>query len=605
MQRDHRQVATPLLRLTLGALLAGCAGRTAPPPPPPAPAPTAPAATASAPTASAPAAAAPRGVPPAAPAGTISAGELRGLLFAYSDDSMEGREAGEPGNFRATAWIARHLADIAGLQPGGTNGTWFVNVPLRVRRPDTTTTLAVDGTPLVRGTDYVPVAAVGSLLTFGQTFDATRGVAVVYGGRLADTAVSLSPAAIAGKLVVLDAPLGPGGRPDFQIWRHGSLARYTGAAAIAVASLDVSPPQIADYFARPQTRLADRESAPAAGLPFGLLITASTEARLLGASPASLAPGAAGRTVIGALRFLDSPTPAVARDVVAILPGSDPSLRGEYVAIGAHNDHLGFTHHPHDVDSLHAFNTAVWRLRALSPDVPPPSPEAIAAIHVNMDSVRLAHPGVRRDSVYKGADDDGSGTVSVLAMARAFATSPMKPRRSILFVWHTGEEKGLYGSEYFTDHPTVPRDSIVAQLNMDMVGRGDSADIKGGGPTYLELVGSRRLSTELGDLVETVNRDEPTPMTFDYTFDANGHPENIYCRSDHYEYARYGIPIVFFTTGLHQDYHQLSDEPQYIDYDHMALVDRLVHDIAVTVANLDHRVRVDHPIPGPKAPCRQ
>ena len=125
----------------------------------------------------------------------------------------------------------------------------------------------------------------------------------------------------------------------------------------------------------------------------------------------------------------------------------------------------------------------------------------------------------------------------------------------------------------------MPRDSIVAQLNMDMVGRGDAGDLKGGGPDYLQLVGSRRLSTELGDLVESVNAHEPQPFTFDYQFDANGHPERIYCRSDHYEYARYGIPIVFFTTGLHQDYHQVTDEPQYIDYDHMARVDRLVHDV--------------------------
>ena len=151
----------------------------------------------------------------------------------------------------------------------------------------------------------------------------------------------------------------------------------------------------------------------------------------------------------------------------------------------------------------------------------------------------------------------------------------------------------------------MTRDSIVAQLNMDMVGRGDSADIKGGGPNYVELVGSRRLSTELGDLVEAVNQAEPTPLVFDYTFDANGHPENIYCRSDHYEYARYGIPIVFFTTGLHQDYHQLTDEPQYIDYAHMARVDHLVYDVAWKVANLDHRLVVDKPKPDPKAPCKQ
>ena len=141
----------------------------------------------------------------------------------------------------------------------------------------------------------------------------------------------------------------------------------------------------------------------------------------------------------------------------------------------------------------------------------------------------------------------------------------------MLFVWHTGEEKGLLGSRYFTDHPTVPRDSIVAQINIDMVGRGGAyGSATPGAERYLQLVGSRRLSTELGDLVETVNKTRATPFTFDYTFDANGHPDNIYCRSDHSNYARYGIPVVFFTTGLHGDYHQVTDEPQYIDYAHMA-----------------------------------
>jgi hypothetical protein len=140
---------------------------------------------------------------------------------------------------------------------------------------------------------------------------------------------------------------------------------------------------------------------------------------------------------------------------------------------------------------------------------------------------------------------------------------------------------------------------------MDMVGRGDAADTKGGGPNYLMLIGSRRLSTELGDLVDTVNKAEKPPLQFDYSWDATGHPEQVYCRSDHYEYARYGIPIVFFTTGLHQDYHQVTDEPQYIDYDHMARVGQLVHDVALRVANLDHRVVVDKPKPDPNAPCRQ
>ena len=167
---------------------------------------------------------------------------------------------------------------------------------------------------------------------------------------------------------------------------------------------------------------------------------------------------------------------------------------------------------------------------------------------------------------------------------------------------------------YFTDHPTVPRDSIVAQLNMDMVGRGAAADVTGesktgellhGGAGYLQLVGSRRLSTELGDLMEKVNASGKYGFTLDYAMDANGHPQNIYCRSDHYEYARYGIPIVFMTTGGHSDYHQVTDEPQYIDYTHLTEIARYVKDAAMTIANLDHRIVVDKPKPDPKGRCVQ
>ncbi len=222
-----------------------------------------------------------------------------------------------------------------------------------------------------------------------------------------------------------------------------------------------------------------------------------------------------------------------------------------------------------------------------------------------MDSIRRLYPAARLDSINNGADDDGSGSVSVLEIAEAFAKSGVKPKRSILFVWHTGEELGLLGSRFYTDNPTVSRDSIVAQLNMDMVGRGGADDIPGGGPNYLQLVGSRRLSTELGDLVESVNSARKSPFKFDYSLDSNGHPENIYCRSDHYMYARYGIPVTFFTTGLHRDYHQVTDEVQFIDFNHMANVDQLVYDIAVRVANLDHRIVVDKAKPDPLQPCRQ
>jgi Zn-dependent M28 family amino/carboxypeptidase len=151
----------------------------------------------------------------------------------------------------------------------------------------------------------------------------------------------------------------------------------------------------------------------------------------------------------------------------------------------------------------------------------------------------------------------------------------------------------------------VPRDSIVAQINLDMVGRGGTGDVEGGGPGYLQVIGSRRLSTELGDLVESVNEAGGFGFEFDYQYDADGHPQMFYCRSDHYEYARYGIPIVFFTTGSHMDYHQVTDEARYIDYEKMARVARFVYQLALTVADLDHRVVVDKPKPDPDADCVQ
>jgi len=147
-----------------------------------------------------------------------------------------------------------------------------------------------------------------------------------------------------------------------------------------------------------------------------------------------------------------------------------------------------------------------------------------------------------------------------------------------------------------------------------MVGRGHPWDVTGatregaplrGGPGYLQLVGSRRLSTELGDLIEQVNRDGRIGLTFDYGMDANGHPMNIYCRSDHYEYARFGIPVTFFTTGGHSDYHQVTDEPQYLDYPHMARIATLVTDVATRIANLDHRLVIDKAKPDPRAACQQ
>ncbi len=155
----------------------------------------------------------------------------------------------------------------------------------------------------------------------------------------------------------------------------------------------------------------------------------------------------------------------------------------------------------------------------------------------------------------------------------------------------------------------------MAALNIDMIGRGGPGDITGqeasgalvrGDEKYVQLIGSRRLSRELGDLIETANKDDDFEFRLDYALDANGHPQNIYCRSDHASYAAYGIPVAFFTTGGHADYHQVTDEPQYIRYDHTANLTRLIFDVSLRVANLGHRVKVDSPGPfDPRATCQQ
>ena len=522
----------------------------------------------------------------------ITPADLMTRLYLYSDDSMMGRLAGSEYNLKATAYIASELGRLR-LQPAGDSGAYFQNVPLVKRQLDANASLAVDGAAMRPWDDFVPRDPVAAT----RTFD---GAQVVYGGVLGDSAQLTSEQA-SGKFIVLGVRRGPNLPPAAQVNRGALLSKYRSAAGIAVVALETFPPQAINFFRQPQTILKDGMPNDTTSLPVYVYVNAAGARTLLGAAIDSVRPGTAGKTVHGSISFLETPTPA--RNVVAILPGSDPKLRGEYVAIGAHNDHIGFDHDAVDHDSLRAYNDAIRKLALASP-THRITPDQVQQIHLNVDSLHRLH-AVRRDSIYNGADDDGSGTTAVLEIAEAFAGAKVKPKRSILFVFHTGEELGLFGSQYFTDHPTVPRDSVVAQLNMDMVGRGRADDENGGGPGYLQLIGTRRLSTELGDLIETVNNARKQPFTFDYQFDASGHPEQYYCRSDHYMYARYGIPIAFFTTGNHRDYHQVTDEPEYIDYDKLAHVSQFVYDIATAVANLDHRVVVDKPKPDPHGNCVQ
>ena len=242
------------------------------------------------------------------------------------------------------------------------------------------------------------------------------------------------------------------------------------------------------------------------------------------------------------------------RNIVAVLEGSDPVLKNEYVAIGAHYDHIGI------------------------------------GIPVNGDTIN------------NGADDDGSGTVAVMAMAEAFAKGMQRPKRSILFVWHAGEEHGLWGSEYITEKPPVPINQIITQLNLDMVGRaravGDNTpankDLAESGEVF--VVGSKMMSTELGELSERVNNSY-LKLKFNYKFDDPNDPERIFYRSDHFNYARKGVPIIFYNDGSHVDYHQPSDSIEKIDFQQMEKIARTVFATAWELSNRPTRPRVDKPLP--------
>jgi hypothetical protein len=243
-------------------------------------------------------------------------------------------------------------------------------------------------------------------------------------------------------------------------------------------------------------------------------------------------------------------------NVVGIVDGADPQLKNTYVAFGAHYDHLGYA--DGEISSIGV--------------VPPPLNGRTGS----------ASPD---DRIWNGADDDGSGTVGLMAIAHAFAQGP-RPKRSLLFVWHAGEELGSYGSLYFADHPAVTIDRIVTQLNIDMIGRNRDDNPAEANTVY--LVGSDRISTELDQVSRAADRDLAAPLTLDYEMNDLSDPEQIYYRSDHYSYAAKGIPVIFFTTGLHADYHTAGDEVTKILFDKMTRVAQLIYETGNRVANLDH-----------------
>jgi len=203
------------------------------------------------------------------------------------------------------------------------------------------------------------------------------------------------------------------------------------------------------------------------------------------------------------------------------------------------------------------------------------------------------HVGIIDGEIHNGADDDGSGTVTVLELAQAFAKAVEAghgPRRSLLLMTVVGEEKGLLGSEWYSDHPVFPLEQTVSNLNIDMIGRVDEAHVDS--EPYVYLIGSDKLSTELHEISEAANR-ENTQLELDYTFNDPDDPNRFYYRSDHYNFAKKNIPVIFYFSGVHEDYHKPGDDTEKIMFDKTATIGQLVFHTAWQLLNQDKRIEVD------------
>jgi len=535
------------------------------------------------------------GAPSIGTSSAITVDDLRARLYAYAADSMMGRDAPGPWNDKATDYIAGEMRRL-GLEPAGENGTYFQSVLITQTLDVAASSITVDGQTFRANTDFLPRWQ-------APVMRSIAGAQVVHGGTWGSANTMVDPAQTAGKVVLFLVPPQPNGQPGWQANRAALTQRYANAAGIVVASLDAMPAETRAELGAATPALRGQQMPPTmSALPQFFYVTGAAARAMLGGDPAGMQMGATGRTVGGSIVFRE--TAAQARNVVAVLRGSDPALRNTYVAVGSHNDHVGFNRTPVDHDSLRAFNAVVRPGGADNP-ARAATPDEMTRVRAILDSLRRIRPA-RPDSIFNGADDDGSGTIAMIEIAEAMAAGP-RPKRSILFVFHTAEEDGLLGAAYYAEHSTVPRDSIVAMVNMDMIGRGAATDLPGGRPGYVQLIGSRRLSTQLGDLVEAVNarRPESARLFFDYQYDANGHPQQYYCRSDHYHYARFGIPVVFLSAGGHRDYHQVTDEPQYIEYDSFHRVTTYLHELIGELGNRTSRVVVDKPKQDPNAQCRQ
>lgn len=491
----------------------------------------------------------------------ITANRLFSHLQFIASDELEGRDTPSRGLNTAAKYIAAQLM-LWGLKPMGDDGTFFQKVPLRSPRVDAAgTSASLAGTDLKYGDQFYA-------LTNGGTAQG-QVVYVGLGWQRPGVDDPYAKLDIKGKIL-----LAVQGRPEgvtFRDIRAGkaispqNVAAAQGAAGVILVDTEPSDWEIEVKSSTEGGQPRFSASTPTPAAPT-IVVKPSALSGLLAGESLTLEdlekriadkkfgdPMALGASKTARFTVAADDNTIYTQNVVAELEGSDRTLSKEFVAVGAHYDHLG---------------------------------------------MRATGSG---DRIYNGADDDGSGTVSVLELAHAFSEGP-RPKRSILFVWHCGEEKGLWGSSYFTTHPTVPIGNIVAQLNIDMIGRSKAAGDTNEankvltGPNAIYLVGTTRMSSELGAEAKDVNK-RLYGLTYDFMYDDLNNSEQIFFRSDHFNYALHGIPILFWFDGVHEDYHRVGDEVQKIDFQKMEKVARTVYATAWEVANKKDRPKVDMPLP--------
>jgi hypothetical protein len=300
----------------------------------------------------------------------------------------------------------------------------------------------------------------------------------------------------------------------------------------------------------------------------------------------------------------------VTHNVVGLVEGTDAKLKDTYLLIGAHLDHVGYSQvgavgRGSAPDACRRRSPAAQAaVTAAGKTVQRPTPARGGGGgrgNAGRGAAAPAAPAVpfdQRDVISNGADDDASGSAALLAVARAFAAGP-KPRRSVVFVWHAGEEGGLNGSRYNADFPVVPLERVQANINLDMVGRDDCDNLEGDYSNTLFVVGADRISTDLHNIIVETNNRMKAPLTLDYELNDPQDPENVYTRSDHFSYASKGIPVAFLTTGLHPDYHRVSDTIDKIRFPKLARVAELVYRTSFAIADSERALERDNK--GPRA----